>query len=74
MKDSLWEVKNKYMEPKSKSYSLPEGFMERYENEVKKIGKMSDILKYMYVRVGREQFDILHRELNNITNKSAHKF
>jgi hypothetical protein len=48
--------------------------MEKYEDEVRKLSDMSDLMKYMYVRVGREQFDILHRELNNITNKSAHIF
>lgn len=60
------------MEPKSKTYCLPEGWMERYQEEVRKLAKMSDLMKYMYIQVGREQVDNLHRELNNLTKENIH--
>ena len=69
------EEQNKYMEPKNKSYILPEGFMERHQNELRKISNMSDyLMKYMYIRVGREQVDNLYRHTYNLTNKSIHIF
>ena len=75
MKDSLWEEQNKYMEPKNNTYCLPEGFMERHQNELRKISNMSDyLMKYMYIRVGREQVDNLYRHTYNLTNKSVHIF
>jgi len=46
--------------------------MEKYEDAIKKLSDMSDLMKYMYIRVGREQVDILHRELNDLTNKNVH--
>jgi hypothetical protein len=62
------------MEPKiNKSYSLPEGFMDKYEQEVRKLGKMSDVMKAMYVRVGRERYDKLFRDLENMSNRDVHE-
>ena len=60
------------MEPKNNSYCLPEGWMQKYSEEVQKVSKMSDVLKAMYVMVQREQVDILQREINGHTNRSVH--
>lgn len=61
-----------YMEPKNKPYGLPDGWMQKYSEEVQKVSKMSNVLKAMYVMVLREQHDKLHRELKGQTNRDIH--
>ena len=60
------------MEPKNNAYCLPEGWMQKYSEEVQKVSKMSNVLMAMYVMVVREQHDKLHRELKGQTNRSVH--
>lgn len=60
------------MEPKNKTYSLPEGWMGKYQDEVHKLSKLSNLMKAMYVMVGREQYDKLFRELENMSNRDVH--
>jgi hypothetical protein len=47
--------------------------MDKYEQEVIKLGKMSDVMKAMYVRLGREQYDKLFRDLQNMSNRDVHE-
>ena len=72
MKGNFLEEKIKYMEPKSKTYSLPEGWMGKYQDGVHKLSKLSNVMKAMYVMVGRNQLDKLLREVNNLTNENIH--
>ena len=60
------------MEPKNNPYCLPEGWMQKYSEEVQKVSKMSNVLMAMYVMVVREQHDKLHRELKGQTNRDIH--
>ena len=60
------------MEPKNNSYCLPEGWMQKYSEEVQKVSKMSNVLMAMYVMVVREQHDKMHREINGHTNRDIH--
>ena len=60
------------MEPKNNSYCLPEGWMQKYSEEVQKVSKMSNVLKAMYVMVLREQHDKMYREIKGHTNRVIH--
>lgn len=60
------------MEPKNNSYCLPEGWMQKYSEEVQKVSKMSNVLMAMYVMVVREQHDKMYREIKGQTNRDIH--
>ena len=60
------------MEPKNNTYGLPDGWMQKYSEEVQKVSKMSNVLMAMYVMVVREQHDKMYREIKGHTNRVIH--
>ncbi len=60
------------MEPKNNPYGLPEGWMQKYSEEVQKVSKMSNVLMAMYVMVVREQHDKMYRVIKGHTNRDIH--